>query len=1019
MAGSAPQASPSPLRKLAAQFEPLSDAEALLLQAAPTSDPADCRGVAGDPSVRAKLVRWLCLDPAAAALLAPTGVQLVAARLDGVLDLAFAKIAFPIALIGCKIPDGLRLLFAELKALRLDQSEIGHVGAQGLSVGGELLMQQVSVKGGVDLRGARVGGNLNLDGATLAARAAGANTIWAENAAIEGNFTIRAATVAGCVQLMNARIGGNFECMGSKLTAPAPEWDNALWLERARISGHAILSGAPDPKRGLAVVGAINLLGTEIDGNLECDGAHIDNGEAYALLAEGLRVKGSVFLRSGFAAIGGVHLLLAQIGGNLDCGYATLRRPKGRVLAADGAKIGGALTLGPGFASEGGVSFTAASIGVSVTCAGSFQAAENDDALGLASATVAGQVTLEHFESHGSVRLVAAAIGGDLNIRAARLVHPQGVALGADAAHVSDSVNVGPAVSADGTVRFHSAKIDLHFTCEGSELTCPTGGDALVLQGIAIKGNLLLGKGFRPVGLVDIQLADIGTMLQLAGADLSGAELILSATHAGALKDEPSQWPAPGKLNLDGFTYDRLLARPFDAEGRLKWLRLQIPAEAARGDSLRLQPYQQIAKVLGAQGYDDATDILMGLQDDRRRYAGLGRLARFGLAALKFTTGYGYDPARALWYIAGFIAASYLIFGAAWQAGEIVPTSQDALTAYENARRPRPTRASAPSPTPPTCSSRSSTWANAASGIRSPATARRWRRRPPRAASCARDRRWLPGDWPRPPGSCVCCVGRTSSRAGCSAACWSPRRAIWFESPSRSTSACEVNERSLERGYGLRARRLGRHLHAPAHPRRGAGAVRPARVRGDLGARTGPRRRPAREQPLQPLRRQGGDLPRPGRGLGPGELGRALARPPLPGAGGRSRGVLRHLRRRPAGAVVRSARAETPGNADGRAQPAAGRARALSRRAVRGRGAPGRRPLPRVPARRPHRRAEPARDRPAVPGRADVHPVRALHPAGRPVAAAAGAGSPGPVPGQLYRAGVAAGSTATMMGASR
>ena len=676
MAETAPQASRSALRQLAADFEPLSEAEAQLLTLAPTGELADCRGLA-EVGVRAALLRWLCLDPAAAALLGPTGIQLARASLGGELDLAYAKIAFPIALIDCKAPDGLRLSYADLKALRFDQAEIGGIGAQGLVVAGELSMQRVTVTGPVDLRGVHVGGNLNLDGAALSSAPPGANAIWAENASVDGNLTVRGATVAGCVQLMNARVGGNLECVGSTINAPAPHWTNALWLERARISGHAILSGAADPKRRLTVSGAVNLLGAEIDGNLECDGAHIDNGDGEALLAEGLRVKGSLFLRSGFTAIGGVHLLLAQIGGNLDCRNATLTRPAGRVLAADGAKIGGVLTLGPGFASDGGVSFTAASIGVSVVCVGSFLAEGDEDALGLASTTVAGQVVLgPGLECRGTVRLVAATIGGDLVIQGAELVNPQGVALGADAAHIAGSVNIGPGVSARGTTRFHSAKIELHFNGENSVLACPAG-DALLLQGVVIKGNLSFGEGFRPGGVVDIRLANIGSMLAIAGADLAAAELLLSATHAGALADTPWRWPAPGKLNLDGFTYDRLLAEPFDARGRLAWLRLQIPPSRAPRWKLGLQPYQQLAKVLGERGNDDATDVLAGMQDDRRRYGGLDWLARFGLAALKFTTGYGYNPALALRYIAGFIALGYLIFGAAWQAGEIVPTSAD------------------------------------------------------------------------------------------------------------------------------------------------------------------------------------------------------------------------------------------------------------------------------------------------------------------------------------------------------
>ena len=60
-----------------------------------------------------------------------------------------------------------------------------------------------------------------------------------------------------------------------------------------------------------------------------------------AIGADGLKVKGSLFLRNGFHAEGEVRLLGATIGGNLDARGGTFKNPNGNALNADGIKVTG------------------------------------------------------------------------------------------------------------------------------------------------------------------------------------------------------------------------------------------------------------------------------------------------------------------------------------------------------------------------------------------------------------------------------------------------------------------------------------------------------------------------------------------------------------------------------------------------------------------------------------------------------------------------------------------------------
>jgi len=73
-------------------------------------------------------------------------------------------------------------------------------------------------------------------------------------------------------------------------------------------------------------------------------------------------VAGAVLLRSGFAAEGMVWLSGAEIGGNLECDGGKFQNPavadvagSGRALIAEGAKVAGAVYLRNGFAAEGTV----------------------------------------------------------------------------------------------------------------------------------------------------------------------------------------------------------------------------------------------------------------------------------------------------------------------------------------------------------------------------------------------------------------------------------------------------------------------------------------------------------------------------------------------------------------------------------------------------------------------------------------------------------------------------------------
>src|SRR5712691_11591163 len=75
--------------------------------------------------VSAKLIRWLCEDEEARKLVDQHGIDIVGAWIDGVVDLSYLHINFPVVLRKCSIPKGIELTSAEMSDLDVVGSCIG------------------------------------------------------------------------------------------------------------------------------------------------------------------------------------------------------------------------------------------------------------------------------------------------------------------------------------------------------------------------------------------------------------------------------------------------------------------------------------------------------------------------------------------------------------------------------------------------------------------------------------------------------------------------------------------------------------------------------------------------------------------------------------------------------------------------------------------------------------------------------------------------------------------------------
>jgi hypothetical protein len=232
----------------------------------------------------------------------------------------------------------------------------------------------------------------------------------------------------------------------------------------------------------------------------------------------------------------------------------------------------------------------------------------------------------------------------------------------------------------------------------GAHVSNP-GVASIVATEASIGGDADFHQGFTTDGLIDFRFAKIGHSLSFNDAHFIGngdnglnAEraviegmiywvniahtprtiLDLANARAQALGDDTASWPAPGNLSLDGFMYGSIVDGTTDAEERLRWLALQPPG-------YKPQPYEQLAKVLSADGNEEgATDVLIAQREAQRLSGHLGRLERIWNWVLQVTIGYGFRPLRALWWIFGFMLLGAVLFGAGYRMQIMTPTEAEA-----------------------------------------------------------------------------------------------------------------------------------------------------------------------------------------------------------------------------------------------------------------------------------------------------------------------------------------------------
>ena len=360
---------------------------------------------------------------------------------------------------------------------------------------------------------------------------------------------------------------------------------------------------------------------------------NLQDSACFGLSADRITVKGSIFLRGDFISYKEVRLVGAVVGGQIDCINGSFRN------------IGG-------------------------------------DALQLESAKVESDIFLSGtFSAHGEVSLSGAVIGGQLSCSGGTFENPNRVALNAQDVEIAGSAYLRTGFKANGKVSISSAVIKGQVNCIGGNFHNPDG-TALNAQGSKM-GNFL----WRDVKTFE-------------------GKLNLSGTVVDNLTDDAQSWAKASRVFLDGFAY-KTVHGPTSEAMRLQWLKT---AKSFDG-KFSPQPYEQLAYVLKRMGHmrearhiqfakecelaasqraaiwtERDTSRSSGWKTNAWRQLTDGWLWARDIASgvkhkwLSAIVGYGYLPARAVWWAVGTVVLAALFYSYVWVHGGMVPNSDVILT---------------------------------------------------------------------------------------------------------------------------------------------------------------------------------------------------------------------------------------------------------------------------------------------------------------------------------------------------
>ena len=597
-------------------------------------DPAGAAGWGADRVIRAEVIRELLLGAGPGEPGAAPAVRLRGARITGRLDLMGATVSCPLVCEYCFFEEELRFVEASTRTVRIVHSRLPGLNGTRMRLDGILNLWACEISGVLRLDQARIAGQLCVREATISrpggvpARQAGGPAgqaggpaepavLSADGMAVEGGVDAAGLTVRGPASARVATITGSLDLSRARFTSPG---------QRALVLSNVVIGGKLDCG-GLAVEGELRMHNARFAATMILAAARLENPGGVALSAGGLSIDGGIFLTEHFTAAGEIRMVGARLGANLTLAGASLRNPGGLALDLNRARIGS--VDGTGVTAAGQLSFAGTRIAGNLDLDGArLEAAGDRPALAADGASIDGSVTLTRVRARGEISLRAVRVGQRVRLQGAQLDNPGAVACRLSRAQVAADVFAG-GLTAAGELRLAGAAVGGDVLLERARLRNPSG---IALNAITLRAVVLSLELAEPAqGLVDLRHASIAI-----------------------LRDDPAVWP--DQLSLEGLSYQALEPR-LPARHRLRWL-----ARDPRGH--QPQPYEQLAAHYNASGQPaQAVSVLYARERSQRR--ALAPLARAWSRLQDLAVGYGYQPWRALVWLAVLLGAGSAVFALA------------------------------------------------------------------------------------------------------------------------------------------------------------------------------------------------------------------------------------------------------------------------------------------------------------------------------------------------------------------
>jgi hypothetical protein len=546
-------------------------------------------------------------------------------RLDGPWILRGATVTGGIRLAGARV--GGVLLWEDLVLKRAGVA----VNADGATGEGVWVLRRARIEGALRFRGMTVkaidGENLQITAAAEAFNGRGAD--------VGGDLILDGASIAGGVRLGRAHVAGELSARGAVLTGPGAEWalaaggiivDQGVSLSGAKVKGGLSLAGARIGQglvasnieidgqgraieadvmhlggdwimRGARITGSLRFAGAHIEGQVGFTASRIEGSGDLAIRADAAVIRGGWFM--GRADIRGVvRLPAARLGNEMRLRGTKLKVAGGPALFANGVKIARELVLDGGFEATGGISLDHAEIEGFVDFCGSRIASAAIGRGGVARPAAHDEILDSRYDEV-AISLVDARLDR-LVMPDAAADRPRGIVnlSRARVGSFEDSAAAWPPALAErrGEARACSA--------DGRDI------DHLVLDGFVYEHLE------NPAGLERTQAP-------------------------------PGWWASRSDTGAAGM--------------RTRWLEAQSHEDL--DTRFKPQAWVQLARRLAAQGYhEDAREIAIALRRRHRKSASASRSARLQGWFLDVFALYGFNPWRTVVWMVLFVA----LFAGLW-----------------------------------------------------------------------------------------------------------------------------------------------------------------------------------------------------------------------------------------------------------------------------------------------------------------------------------------------------------------